>query len=139
LKYFEPIWGENRLSNSNAAVSDWRNPKYKRTETITVPVDTKPVVTVTKNVSINTIAATTTTTTITTTTATTATTTIPTTCSSSDDINIKIEDKKLKLPWDSVDSTMKPLIEDLVLPKVNTCKCYSFSMIINNFDVLIKV
>lgn len=126
LKYFEPIWGENRLSNSNAAVSDWRNPKHKKTETITVPVNTPPVITVSKNVPINTITATTkeattTTTTITTTTATTATTTIPTTCSSSDDIDIKIEDNKLELPWDSVDSTtdstIKPFMEDLVLTK----------------------
>ncbi|XP_008180420.1 polycomb protein Asx isoform X1 [Acyrthosiphon pisum] len=124
LKYFEPIWGENRLSNSNAAVSDWRNPKHKKTETITVSVNTPPVNTVTKDVTINAITAitketTTTTTTITTTTATTATITQPTTCSSSDDI--KSEDKKLELPWDSVDSTtdstIKPLIEDVVIPK----------------------
>ncbi|CAI6356397.1 unnamed protein product [Macrosiphum euphorbiae] len=124
LKYFEPIWGENRLSNSNAAVSDWRYPKHKKTETITISVNTPPVNTVTKDVTINAITATTketttTTTTITTTTATTATTTIPTTCSSSDDI--KSEDKKLESPWDSVDSTtdstIKPLIEDVVVPK----------------------
>ncbi|KAL4105077.1 hypothetical protein QTP88_020352 [Uroleucon formosanum] len=124
LKYFEPIWGENRLSNSNAAVSDWRNPKHKKTETITVSMNTSPVNTVTKTVTINAITATikestTTTTTITTTTATTATTTIPTTCSSID--NIKSEDKKLELPWDSVDSTtdstIKPLIEDVVVSK----------------------
>lgn len=127
LKYFEPIWGENRLSNSNATVSDWRNPKHKKSETITVPVNTQPVITVTKDIPINAMTATikettTTTTTITTTTATTATTTIPTTYSSSDDI--KSEDNKLELPWDSVDSTtdftVKPLMEDLVLPKVNT-------------------
>ncbi|XP_060844425.1 polycomb protein Asx [Rhopalosiphum padi] len=123
LKYFEPIWGENRLSSSNAAVSDWRNPKHKKTETITVPVNTPPVIAVTKDVTINAIITTTkettTTTTTTTITTTTATTTIPTTCSSSDDI--KSEDTKLDLPWDSVDSTtdstIKPLVEDMVLPK----------------------
>lgn len=118
LKYFEPIWGENRLLNSNAAVSDWRNPKHKKTETITVPVNTQPIVTVIKDVTINAITEETTTTT-TTITTTTATTTIPTTCSSSDDI--KSEDQQLELPWDSVDSTtdstIKPLIEDIVLPK----------------------
>lgn len=102
MKYFEPVWGENKSSNSsNTPISDSSKPKHKVTETITIPISTPPV-----------------------------TTSIPETITqylSSDDIQStdiqKIEEVQLQIPWDSVDSTdsstMEPIIEDVILPNVN--------------------
>lgn len=97
LKYFEPVWGENKSLSSNAPVTEWSNVKYKKPKPITVPVNNS---TITTDVALNATA----------------------TCSSSDDIN-KNEDIQLELPWDSVDSTtnlaMTPLMEEVILPSVN--------------------
>lgn len=97
LKYFEPVWGENKSLNSNAPVSEWSNVKHKKPKPATVTANNS---TVTTNVTLNTTA----------------------TCSSSDDVN-KNKDIPLELPWDSVDSTtdiaMTPLMEEVILPSVN--------------------
>lgn len=103
MKYFEPVWGENKSSNSsNTPISDSSKPKHKITETITVPISSPPVTT-------------------------SITDTITQYLSSGDiqstDIQ-KIEEVQLQIPWDSVDSTtdsstMEPIIEDVILPNVN--------------------
>lgn len=122
LKYFEPVWGDSiKSSNLIAPISNWSKPKHKKTETITAPANTPHVTT---NVTADTV---------TTTTTITRTSTATTTCSSSDDVftpsekvskstdEIKAEDIKLELPWDSVDSTTdctNLLIEEVILENV---------------------
>lgn len=134
LKYFEPIWGDTKLSNSNAPILDGSKSKHKRTETITAPVHTSPIQ---LDLTLNTPPP-----------IITKTTESATLCSSLDDnqnidsqldiennviqlevkdgniqIEIKDEDIQLELPWDSVDSStnlkIKPLMEDMILPIVN--------------------
>lgn len=104
LKYFEPVWGENKSSNSNAPVTEWSNVKHKKPKPAAVSVTNS---TVTSDVTLRTTAK------------------AP--CSSSDDI--KNKDIQLKLPWDSVDSstdiTMKPL-EEVILPSVNNFILYYY-------------
>lgn len=107
LKYFEPVWGENKSVNSNTPLSEWSNVKHKKPKPITVPVSNS---TITTDVTLNATA----------------------TCSSSDDIN-KNEDIQLELPWDSVDSTtdlaMTPLMEEVILPSVNNLFILFYSII----------
>lgn len=96
LKYFEPVWGDNKSSNStNSPVSKLSYAKYNKLK----PVAAVPV----SNTTVTTINAT------------------ATMCSSSDDV--KNEDVPLDFPWDTVDSTtdvtMTPLIEEVIIQTVS--------------------
>lgn len=159
LKYFEPVWGDSKLSNSNTPLaSNWSNSKHKKTETITAPVATPPVTTEAIN---NATAMCSLLPHVTTEVKTNA---LPTSSLSDDNKSEKVKNEDIKnedikndeiknedinnegiknediviedvqsdmqlvLPWDSVDSTtdtmvmdaeIEPLIEDVILSKVN--------------------
>lgn len=122
MKYFEPVWGENKSStSSNTPISESSKPKHKITETVTIPISSPPVtISITETI---------------------------TQYLSSDGIQNadiqKIEDVQLQIPWDSVDSTtdsstMEPIIEDVVLPNVNNVIIHLFILFLMTSLLLIQ-